>query len=65
MPTIGRASASSDRPIALTKALRRKSEKSASPYDVRPFFIPFGAVMRIIIRWRVRATEHAEKRLSS
>ena len=31
MPTMGRASASSDRPIALMKALRRKSEKSASP----------------------------------
>src|SRR5664279_5516837 len=40
MPTIGRASASSDRPIALMKALRRKSENSASPYDVRPFFRP-------------------------
>src|SRR5450432_3151859 len=40
MPTMGRASASSDRPIALMKALRRKSENSASPYDVSPFFIP-------------------------
>ena len=27
-------------------------EKSALLYDVRPFFIPFGAVMRIIKRWR-------------
>ena len=45
MPTIGRASASSERPIALMKALRRNSENSASPYDVRPFFIPCGLVI--------------------
>src|SRR5664279_2130267 len=40
MPTTGRESASSDRPIALMKALRRKSENSASPYDVSPFRMP-------------------------
>src|SRR5215208_5784911 len=45
MPTTGRASASSDRPIALMKALRRNSEKSASPYDVSPFRMP--SVMEI------------------
>src|SRR6185503_14244518 len=54
MPTMGRASASSERPIAFTNALRRKSEKSASPYDVKPFFIPLAVIAEVLRRRSVQ-----------
>src|SRR5258708_2175176 len=55
MPMMGRSSASSVKPMALIKALRRNSENSLSPYEVRPFLKPFSPlpVVRVMLSWQL------------